>query len=176
MLLAATPSDAIARIGGQLLHFAHAAPVGPSGGFFEDRQTSISVGRTDGRRRTGRRVRVAGADHGDQPPHRGAGRAARDVALRRLNERTGLGASSGKTPLRRVVMASMIGTTIEWYDFFLYGSAAALVFNKLFFPAFDPLDRHDAGVRHLCARLRRPAARRDRLRPLSATGSAASGC
>jgi len=44
-----------------------------------------------------------------------------------------------KTPLRRVVMASMIGTTIEWYDFFLYGSAAALVFNKLFFPEFDPL-------------------------------------
>ena len=36
-------------------------------------------------------------------------------------------------------MASLIGTTIEWYDFFLYGSAAALVFNKLFFPRFDPL-------------------------------------
>jgi len=44
-----------------------------------------------------------------------------------------------KTPLRRVVMASLIGTTIEWYDFFLYGSAAALVFNRLFFPSFDPL-------------------------------------
>ena len=42
------------------------------------------------------------------------------------------------TPLRRVVAASMIGTTIEWYDFLLYGSAAALVFNKLFFPSFDP--------------------------------------
>ena len=47
--------------------------------------------------------------------------------------------AEGKTPLRRVVMASLIGTTIEWYDFFLYGSAAALVFNKLFFPEFDPL-------------------------------------
>ncbi|HZG10229.1 MAG TPA: MFS transporter [Allosphingosinicella sp.] len=43
-----------------------------------------------------------------------------------------------RTPLRRVVMASLIGTTIEWYDFFLYGSAAALIFNKLFFPSFDP--------------------------------------
>ena len=43
------------------------------------------------------------------------------------------------TPLRRVIAASMIGTTVEWYDFFLYGSAAALVFNKLFFPDYDPL-------------------------------------
>ena len=47
-------------------------------------------------------------------------------------------ATEDRTPLRRVVAASMIGTTIEWYDFFLYGSAAALVFNKLFFPSFDP--------------------------------------
>ncbi len=43
------------------------------------------------------------------------------------------------TPLRRVIAASMIGTTVEWYDFFLYGSAAALVFNRLFFPDYDPL-------------------------------------
>jgi metabolite-proton symporter len=48
-------------------------------------------------------------------------------------------ADGKSTPLRRVVMASLIGTTIEWYDFFLYGSAAALVFNRLFFPEFDPL-------------------------------------
>lgn len=47
--------------------------------------------------------------------------------------------AEGRTPLRRVVMASLIGTTIEWYDFFLYGSAAALVFNRLFFPEYDPL-------------------------------------
>jgi MHS family shikimate/dehydroshikimate transporter-like MFS transporter len=38
-----------------------------------------------------------------------------------------------------VVVASTIGCTIEWYDFFLYGVFASLVFNKLFFPTFDPL-------------------------------------
>ncbi|MGQ0574039.1 MAG: MFS transporter [Pseudonocardia sp.] len=38
----------------------------------------------------------------------------------------------------RVVAASMAGTTVEWYDFFLYGVAAALVFPKVFFPAGDP--------------------------------------
>jgi MHS family shikimate/dehydroshikimate transporter-like MFS transporter len=41
--------------------------------------------------------------------------------------------------IRPVILASFIGTTIEWYDFFLYGTAAALVFNKLFFPTLSPL-------------------------------------
>lgn len=45
----------------------------------------------------------------------------------------------GAGDMRRVIVASLIGTTIEWYDFFLYGTAAALVFNKLFFPKADPL-------------------------------------
>ncbi|WP_225914929.1 MFS transporter [Nocardioides jiangsuensis] len=39
----------------------------------------------------------------------------------------------------KVVFASLIGTAVEWYDFFLYGSAAALVFGALFFPSSDPL-------------------------------------
>jgi len=43
------------------------------------------------------------------------------------------------THLPRVIVASFIGTTIEWYDFFLYGTAAALVFKRLFFPNLDPL-------------------------------------
>ena len=47
-------------------------------------------------------------------------------------------ASSPRT-LRKVLFASLIGTTIEWYDFFLYGTAAALVFNREFFPQTDPL-------------------------------------
>src|SRR5436190_16215668 len=38
-----------------------------------------------------------------------------------------------------VATASLIGTAIEWYDFFLSGTAAALIFNKLFFPTFDPM-------------------------------------
>jgi metabolite-proton symporter len=42
-------------------------------------------------------------------------------------------------PIRKVVVASLIGTSLEWYDFFLYASAAGLVFNKLFFPEADPL-------------------------------------
>lgn len=41
--------------------------------------------------------------------------------------------------LRKAVIASTIGATIEWYDFFLYGTAAGLVFGKLFFPHQDPL-------------------------------------
>jgi MFS transporter, MHS family, shikimate and dehydroshikimate transport protein len=40
---------------------------------------------------------------------------------------------------RKVAFASLIGTTIEWYDFFIFGTAAALIFNKIFFPSFDPV-------------------------------------
>jgi hypothetical protein len=45
LMLTASSSDAIARIDGRLLHFVHSSPVNASGGFFEDRQLSISVGR-----------------------------------------------------------------------------------------------------------------------------------
>src|ERR1051326_8893888 len=37
----------------------------------------------------------------------------------------------------KVVLAGFVGTAVEWYDFFLYGTAAALVFNRLFFPKLD---------------------------------------
>jgi MFS transporter, MHS family, shikimate and dehydroshikimate transport protein len=43
------------------------------------------------------------------------------------------------TSIAQVAVASFIGTAIEWYDFFLYGTAAALIFNRLFFPTFDSL-------------------------------------
>ncbi|MDQ7977318.1 MFS transporter [Paraburkholderia sp. SARCC-3016] len=41
--------------------------------------------------------------------------------------------------VRRVAFASVVGATVEWYDFFLYGVVAGIVFNKLYFPANDPL-------------------------------------
>src|SRR5213595_3999796 len=49
-----------------------------------------------------------------------------------------LSASEHQTQLRRAVIASTIGTAIEWYDFFLYSVVTGLVFSKLFFPHSDP--------------------------------------
>ncbi|MBM3108883.1 MHS family MFS transporter [Pseudomonas sp. P66] len=46
---------------------------------------------------------------------------------------------STASPVRKVVIASVIGATIEWYDFFLYGVVAGIVFNQLYFPSDDPL-------------------------------------
>lgn len=39
---------------------------------------------------------------------------------------------------KKVLIASLTGSAIEWFDYFLYGTAAALVFNKIFFPMVDP--------------------------------------
>src|SRR3984957_8303326 len=39
---------------------------------------------------------------------------------------------------KSVAMACLVGTSIEWYDFFIYGTASALILPKLFFPSFDP--------------------------------------
>ena len=47
--------------------------------------------------------------------------------------------TEGRTGPMKVAMASFIGTTVEYYDFFIYGTAAALVFPKLFFPEAGPL-------------------------------------
>jgi metabolite-proton symporter len=44
-----------------------------------------------------------------------------------------------KRTITKVAVASLIGTTIDWYDFFLYGIVAGLVFDKLYFPSHDPL-------------------------------------
>ncbi|HEV2879521.1 MAG TPA: hypothetical protein VGW96_08015, partial [Candidatus Eremiobacteraceae bacterium] len=50
-----------------------------------------------------------------------------------------LPAAEHSTQLRKAVIASTVGTAIEWYDFFLYGTAAGLIFGKLYFPNQEPL-------------------------------------
>ena len=52
---------------------------------------------------------------------------------------SGLSDSEHRAHLRRAMIASTVGTTIEWYDFLLYGQVTALVFGKLFFPGSSPL-------------------------------------
>src|SRR5438477_10947071 len=52
---------------------------------------------------------------------------------------TSLTPSEHLIQLRRAVIASTVGTAIEWYDFFLYSAVTGLVFAKLFFPHSDPL-------------------------------------
>jgi MFS family permease len=51
----------------------------------------------------------------------------------------GLSDVEHRAQLRRAVIASTVGTTIEWYDFFIYGTVTGLVFPKLYFPESDPL-------------------------------------
>ena len=46
---------------------------------------------------------------------------------------------TNNSPALRVILTASIGSALEWYDFFLYGTAAALVFGDLFFPKNDPL-------------------------------------
>ena len=52
---------------------------------------------------------------------------------------SGLSESEHNRQLRRALLASTIGTTIEWYDFLLYGTITGLVFGKVFFPGSSPL-------------------------------------
>src|SRR5215475_99352 len=63
----------------------------------------------------------------------GTAMAAVDVPM------SGLSETEHSAQLRRALIASTVGTTIEWYDFLLYGQVTGLVFGKLFFPGSDPL-------------------------------------
>ena len=83
------------------------------------------------------------------------------------NETPPAGSEPGSVPtgLKRVVAASMAGTVVEWYEFFLYGTAATLVFNKVFFPQTgSELGRDLRGVPDICGRVLRAPARRHRVR------------
>ena len=53
-------------------------------------------------------------------------------------ERIGGEGEGQRTSLWQVIGASVIGTVMEWYDFFIYAAAAALVFPALFFPESEP--------------------------------------
>lgn len=48
-------------------------------------------------------------------------------------------ASTGPAAARRLAAASMVGTALEWYDFMIYNTMAALIFNQVFFPSVDPM-------------------------------------
>src|SRR5713101_857759 len=61
------------------------------------------------------------------------------MAATDIGAATGLSDVNRRSQLRRAVIASTIGTTIEWYDFLLYSIVTGLVFAKLYFPAADPL-------------------------------------
>jgi metabolite-proton symporter len=61
------------------------------------------------------------------------------MAMATLVTHADLSVSDHNSQLRKAIVASTIGTAIEWYDFFLYGTAAGLVFGKLYFPNEDAL-------------------------------------
>ena len=114
----------------------------------------------------------------------GDGRAPRGWCSGHARRRTGRRAVSDSTlhtgstsemqgQRRRAVVASTVGTTIEWYDFFLYGTAAALVFPKVFFPGAVPVRRGAGLVRHPVRRVRAPGRSAPRSSATTATGSAA---
>jgi MFS family permease len=64
--------------------------------------------------------------------------ASQSVSHPRVVDRVGIAALDQRASIRRVAFASFIGTAMEAYDFFVYGTAAALIFPKLFFPQFSP--------------------------------------
>src|SRR5260370_24618236 len=88
---------------------------------------------------------------------------------------TGVSGVDQRSHLRRAVIASTIGTTIEWYDFLLYSIVTGLVFAKLYFPASDPLIGTMQAYAVFFRRIYRAAGRRIHLRPLRRSDRAQGG-
>ncbi len=86
------------------------------------------------------------------------------------------GSDPGRRSIGKVVFASLIGTATEWYDFFLFGSAAALVFGEVFFGEIGGTDRHALRLHDLRARASSPAPSAAWSSATSVTGSAARRC
>jgi hypothetical protein len=65
---------------------------------------------------------------------------AREADIMSTVEQVSIAESSTNhaTEIKHIIASSVIGTAVEWYDFLIYGTATALVFNKLFFPLSDP--------------------------------------
>src|SRR6516165_4879982 len=80
-----------------------------------------------------------------------------------------------RVQLRRAVIASTIGTTIEWYDFFLYSTVTGLVFAKLYFPESDPLVGTLQAFAIYAVGFCRPSGRGGDLRPLRRSPRTQSG-
>src|SRR5215217_2211377 len=75
-------------------------------------------------------------------------------------------AAPSPSTVRKVALAAMAGSAIEWYDFFIYLTAAALVFGPLFFPGGSEVAGGARRVQHGGGRLRGASYRRLTLRPL----------
>src|SRR5580693_384393 len=75
---------------------------------------------------------------GKRPAFRGSTVAKRNTAMASTTAAIGSASPTTKS-MGTIAFAGTFGTIIEWYDFLIYGTAAALVFNKLFFPTVDPL-------------------------------------
>src|SRR5436189_2779560 len=95
--------------------------------------TSVTSSRCDPRQGANRTEGWQSGYHGTE-----TGCGVRAQALESRPDMTTIPQSTVQQQRRRAVLASTVGTTIEWYDFFLYGTAAALVFPKLFFPGTSP--------------------------------------
>ena len=89
--------------------------------------------------RTGEAGATAADDAASASPTVAPPTARRGADRPAIHQRRADMAKQNVAAVRRVVTASLIGATIEWYDFFLYGVVAGIVFNKLYFPTDDPL-------------------------------------